>query len=378
MLRNKKLWLPLVIGLMLFAFVLFRFNDILNLVMKFLTIVSPFILGVFFALMINLPMRRLDFWLKKLMPKPKLFPVRRAISLTLSLLVVLAIVTLLMVVIIPEIIVAVDRLIRVIPGLMKDLELWLDQQNTNLRALFGLTETNEGEVRSLFQRASGILMGGLSYSSTVVISAASYLFNVIVGLVFAIYLLFSKEKVKGQLYRLITAALPEKTAVHVRELVTRLLRAYSNFLSGQLLQSFISSLATVLVLWVFGFPYAVLIGLITFVAAFIPVFGPFISGFLGLLLVLTANPGLALWFLLAFFIVQQVAGSVIYPRIMSDAIDIPSIWVLVAVTVGGGIMGIPGMLLFIPLTAVAFHYLAEYVKRKEEQELIKEQPIDTV
>src|SRR5690606_18059332 len=134
----------------------------------------------------------------------------------------------------------------------------------------------------------------------------------------------------------------------------------SNFLSGQLLQAFISSLMTVAVLMIFGFPYAVLIGLITFVAAFIPVFGPFISGLLGMLLILTVDPGRTLWFLLAFFTVQQVAGSVIYPRIMSNAIDMPSIWVLVAVTLGGGIMGIPGMLLFIPLTAVTYHLIAEY------------------
>lgn len=378
MLRNRKSWLPLVIGLMLFAFFLFRFDDILQLIMKFMAIVSPFILGIFMALMINLPMRRIDHWLKIIMRKPMLFPVRRAISLTSSLLIVLAIVTVLMVVIIPEIIVAVDRLIRVIPGLIKDLEVWLDQQNTNLRAMFGLTETNEGEVRSLFQRASAILMGGLSYSSSVVISAASYLLNVIVGLVFAIYLLFSKEKVKNQMNRLLTVTLPGKTGEEAKKLISRLIKAYSNFISGQLLQSFISSFLTILTLLIFGFPYAVLIGLITFVAAFIPVFGPYISGFLGLLLVMTSNADLALWFLLAFFVVQQVSGSIIYPRIMADAIDIPSIWVLVAVTVGGGIMGIPGMLFFIPLTAVAFHYLSEYVRNKEKQKGIKEQTIDPV
>ncbi len=364
---NRKLWLKSAIGVMLFAFFLYHFNAILALLMKFMAIISPFILGIFLALMINLPMRHLDFWLNKVLRKNALFPLRRAISLTLSLLIVLAIVTILLVVIIPEIIVAVERLIRVIPGLLKDLETWLDEQNTNLRALFGLTQTNEGEVRSLFQRASEFLMGGLSYSSTVVISAASYLLNIIVGLVFAIYLLFSKEKVKSQLNRFLSAALPEKSSEHARVLVARLIRSYSNFLAGQLLQSFISSLMTVLVMFIFGFPYAVLIGLITFVAAFIPVFGPFISGFLGLLLVLTSTPGMTLWFLLAFFVVQQVAGSVIYPRIMSDAIDIPSIWVLVAVTVGGGIMGIPGMLLFIPLAAVAFRYLAEYVQSKEQR-----------
>ncbi|HPY95502.1 MAG TPA: AI-2E family transporter, partial [Clostridia bacterium] len=130
-------------------------------------------------------------------------------------------------------------------------------------------------------------------------------------------------------------------------------------------------------LMVFGFPYAVLIGLITFVAAFVPVFGPFISGLLGVLLVLTVAPGQAMWFLLAFFVVQQLAGSVIYPRIMSSAIDIPSIWVLVAVTLGGGIMGIPGMLLFIPLMAVLYRLTAEFVQRRERQRANEENAVDS-
>jgi predicted PurR-regulated permease PerM len=107
------------------------------------------------------------------------------------------------------------------------------------------------------------------------------------------------------------------------------------------------------------------------VAAFIPVFGPYISGLLGMLLVLTADPGQTLWFLLIFFFVQQVTGSVIYPRIMSNAIDIPSIWILIAVTLGGGILGIPGMLIFIPLMAVAYHLVAEFVKNRETEREIK-------
>ena len=157
-----------------------------------------------------------------------------------------------------------------------------------------------------------------------------------------------------------------------------LLKAYSNFIGGQLLQSILSSALTMAALAVFGFPYAVLIGLITFVASFIPIFGPYISGILGLLLVFTADPGQAGWFLLAFLLVQQLVGSVVYPRIMSGAIAIPSIWVLVAVTLGGGMFGIAGMLLFIPLAAVIYRLTAEHVRRREHRRAEKEQHIDSV
>ncbi len=364
--REKKRWLPLVIGLMLFAFALYRFDAIIALVRTFL------------ALLINLPMRQIDRLLLLINSKPVFKPVRRAISLTLSLVIVVVVITLLLVVIIPEIVTAVERLISVIPQLLKDFEAWLNERNTNLRAAFGLVETNEGEVRDLFQQIYQFFIGGLSYSSGMVLSAAQYLINLIVGLVFAIYLLFSKERIKDHTARFLHAVMPGKAGHTSTKILGMLTQSYTNFIAGQLLQALISSVLTALVLLIFGFPYPVLIGLITFVAAFIPVFGPFISGLLGMLLVLTVDPAQTPWFLLAFFIVQQVAGSVIYPRIMSDAIHIPSIWVLVAVTVGGGIMGIPGMLLFIPLTAVVYRLLADYILQKESKDKLKENTIDSV
>lgn len=376
--QDRKRWLPPVIGLMLLAFALYRFDAIIALVRTFLAIVSPFIIGTFLALLINLPMRQIDRLLLLINSKPVFKPVRRAISLTLSLVIVVVVITLLLVVIIPEIVTAVERLISVIPQLLKDFEAWLNERNTNLRAAFGLVETNEGEVRDLFQQIYQFFIGGLSYSSGMVLSAAQYLINLIVGLVFAIYLLFSKERIKDHTARFLHAVMPGKAGHTSTKILGMLTQSYTNFIAGQLLQALISSVLTALVLLIFGFPYPVLIGLITFVAAFIPVFGPFISGLLGMLLVLTVDPAQTPWFLLAFFIVQQVAGSVIYPRIMSDAIHIPSIWVLVAVTVGGGIMGIPGMLLFIPLTAVVYRLLADYILQKESKDKLKENTIDSV
>jgi len=376
--QDRKRWLPLAIGLMLLAFALYRFDAIITLFKTLLSILTPFIMGLFMALLINLPLRLLERVIILPVTRPALQKMRRAITLSLSVLIVGVVIALLLIVIIPEVSGAVERLIRVIPGLLKDLELWLTERNANVRQTLGLVETNEGEVRDIFQRAYQFLVGGLSYSSGVVISAAGFLVNLVVGLVFAIYLLFSKEVIQNQFSRLLRSLLPPRVSRRALEVSRMLIRAYTNFLGGQLLQAFISSVLTTLVLIVFGFPYAVLIGLITFVSALIPVFGPFISGVLGMLLVLTVSPSQTLWFLLAFFIVQQLSGSVIYPRIMSNAIDIPSIWVLVAVTLGGGIMGIPGMLLFIPLTAVAFHLVSEYVSKKEQAARGAEQHIDTL
>lgn len=377
--RNlSKKQLATIIGLMLFAFLLYRFDAAIDLVKALFTIITPFVIGSVMALLINLPMVFIERNLAVLDKNPALKKVRRGASLALSVLLVLAVVALLLVFIIPEVVVAVERLIEAVPGMLQELEEWLSRSNVQIRTTLGLVETDESGVRDLFQRTYQFLIGGLSSSSGVVISAAQFVLNMVIGLVFAIYLLFSKENIKAQLSRFLTAVLPPRADAFIQRFMRMLLRAYSNFIAGQLLQSLLSSVFTVAVLMIIGFPYAILIGLITFVASFIPVFGPYLSGLLGVLLVFTADPGQVGWFLLAYFIVQQLVGSVIYPRIMSGAIAIPSIWVLVAVTLGGGMFGIAGMLLFIPLVAVIYRLTAEYVHEREEKRAREESGIDPV
>ncbi len=367
-----------IIGLMLFAFVLYRFDAVIGLAKTLMAIIAPFIIGAVMALLVNLPMGFMERRMAALDRHPALKHLRRGISLTLSVLLVLAVVALLLFFIIPEVVVAVERLIETAPALLRDVEEWLSHSNMQIRSTLGLSETDETGVRDLFQRVYQILIGGLSSTSGMVISAAQFVLNLVIGLVFAIYLLFSKERIKSQLSRFLTALLPPRADAFLQRLISMLVRAYSNFIGGQLLQSLLSSALTMAVLGVFGFPYAVLIGLIAFVASFIPVFGPYISGLLGLMLVFTADPSRAMWFLLAFFVVQQLVGSVIYPRIMAGAIAIPSIWVLVAVTLGGGMFGIAGMLLFIPLVSVVYRLAAEFVKKRESRKAEEEHALDTL
>ena len=353
-----------VIGLMLFAFVLYRFDAVIGLIKSLITIITPFIIGGVLALIINLPMGFIERWLITFRKTAVLQKLRRGISLTLSVLLVAAVVAMLLVFIIPEVVVAVERLIQAVPGILRDLEDWLSRSNVQIRNSLGLAEADESGVRDLFQRAYQFLIGGLSSSSGMVISAAQFVLNVVIGLVFAIYLLFSKERIRGQIRTLLTAYLSEKNSRGAIRVVTMTIDTYSRFLGGQVLQSLVSAALIWVFMLLFGFPYPVLVALITFICAFIPIFGPYIAGLLGAVLVFTVSPGQAPWFLLMYFIVQQLEGSLIYPRILSNAIDIPSIWVLVAVTVGGGIMGIAGMLLFIPLFAVIYRLLAEDARRR--------------
>lgn len=354
-----------VIGLLLLAFLLYRVDAVIDLIKKLMAILSPFVVGTLMALLINLPLRFLEDRIKLPVAKPHLFKVRRAVCLTLSVLIVLSVLVVLMLVIVPQVVAAVEGLIEALPSLIDQLEAWLTQQSANLREILGLSATDESSVREQFQSAYNFLIGGIGYSSNVVLSAAQLVVNALVGLVFAIYLLFSKERIKQQLLRVSDAYLGPRRSFHLRRVMDLLVEAFSNFMGGQLLQAVLSSVLTWVVMTIFGMPYATLVSLIVFVMAFIPIFGPYISGAIGTLLVLTQEPNKALWFLFLFFVVQQLEGSLVYPRIMSSAVDMPSIWILVAVTLGGGTMGIVGMLLFIPLAAVAYRILSEETAQRE-------------
>ncbi len=347
------------LGFLLLAFLLYRIDSVLMLLDRLLAILSPFFLGSLIALIINLPMRSLERKLSFLNRSAALRRLKRPICLTVSVILLFAAVGVMLVVIIPQIAAAVENLIAAVPELLRQLEQWLLERNAGLRSVLGLAETDETAVREQFVKAYNFLLGGLNYSPTLVLSAAQVMVNAAVGLVFATYLLYSKERIRGQLHLAADAWLGRKQGARLKRVAGLLVSAYSSFIGGQCLQALISAFLTWLALLVFGVPYAMLVGLIVFVTAFIPIFGPYISGFIGLLLVFTADASKTLWFIVIFMTVQQAIGSLVYPRIMSSAVDMPSIWVLVAVTAGGGVMGVTGMLLAIPLAAVAYRLLAE-------------------
>lgn len=352
------------VGFLLLVFLLYRIDSVLLVLERLLSILAPFFLGALIALLINLPMRLLEKKLAFLGRASVLGRLRRPVCLAVSVLFLLAAVSVMLLVIIPQTAAAVEDLIEAIPGLLKQLEQWLVQRNAGLRTILGLADTDETAVREQFEKAYSFLLVGLNYSPTVVRSAAQLFVSASVGLVFAIYLLSAKERIRRQFEEAANAWLGKLLGERVRKVVDLLVKGYSAFLGGQCLQALISGVVTWLALLAVGMPYAPLIGLIAFLMAFIPIFGPFISGLAGLLLVFSADTTKSLWFLVIFFTVQQTMGSLVYPRIMSSAVNMPSIWVLVAVTVGGGILGVLGMLLSIPLAGVGYRLFAEGTARR--------------
>ncbi len=356
-----------IVLLMLLAFFLYRIDLFYNLLKSLIGIMMTFIIGLLMALLINQPMRCMEQRFTLLWKSPILRKYRRGVCLAISVVLVIAVLSLVFVVIVPETVVVLDTLIRRIPEAFERLDQWLADYSISLRQLLGMADSSESSIRDFTQRAGSFLLAGLTQSSNVVFSAAQLVINSLVGLVFAIYLLYSKERIRGQGTALITAYLPPRHGVTVQKVLGLLISTYSRFLTGQVLQAIISASLIWVCMKLFRFPFEMFVALITFLCAFIPIFGPYIAAVLSALMILSAAPDKTLYFLLMYLVVQQMESSFIYPRILSNAIDMPSVWVLVAVTLGGGIMGIAGMLFLIPLFAVIYRLLAEDTKRRNER-----------
>ena len=191
--------------------------------------------------------------------------------------------------------------------------------------------------------------------------------SVFFTIMFTIYFLFAKERLRGQLKRLMTAYLKPGLVNEVLRVAQLTQRTFSSFITGQCLEAVILGGLFFLAMTVFGMPYVLLISVFIAVTALIPVIGAWMGCIVGALLILLNDPVQALWFVLMFLVLQQIEGNLIYPHVMGNAIGLPSIWVLFAVVLGEGLMGILGMLLFIPLTSVAYTLLREMVNRRLEE-----------
>ena len=354
-----------VMLLMLFVFVLFRFEGVMDVIHKMMAILSPFFIGSVIALLVNLPMRWMERTFVFFYKTPLLRKLKRPVCLTLSVLLVVALIVVMMVVIIPEVRVAIESMIVVLPDAIRQALDWTNELGVRLRTNLDLAVPEQGDVKEQVESILQYLVGGISNSTGILSSAASIVMDSIIGLVFAIYLLSGKEKLLAN-FKLFTASyLKPETDRKLHHVLKLSVNTFSDFFGGQCIQAFSSALLTWFFLMIFGIPYAVLIAMLVFITAFIPIFGPYISGAIGMLLVFSQSAGLVGWFLLIFFVVQQISGSVIYPRIMEKAIDMPSIWVLLSVTIGGGLMGLMGMMFFIPFTAIVYNLVKDDVIRRQ-------------
>lgn len=340
-------------------------------VCRALDIFEPFLLGGAIAFVLNIPMRGIEEKLLGGIKSKKAAGAKRAVSIAGSIVFVLLILTLVVSIVIPQLKQAVDKLTREIPVFIDGASALLEKYATEYPELSIQAEklqSIEVNWESVVSKVAAFLKSGVGSMLNSTFSVAgniiSGVLNFLIAFVFAIYILCQKEKLADQGARILKAYLSERACGRVHKVLTLLYKNFTNFITGQCVEAVILGLMFVIAMSIFRFPYAMMIGVLIAFTALIPVVGAFIGCAVGVFLMLIEDPILALWFIILFLVLQQIEGNLIYPKVVGNSVGLPSIWVLMAVTLGGSLFGVAGMLFFIPLLATGYVLLRENVNKR--------------
>lgn len=361
----------LILFTILTAVLLFNFNVVINAVRFLIGISVPFIIGVILAFILNLPMK---FYERILFPEQKkekykvVKKMARPVSLILSLASVIGVIILVVFVVVPELYQSILNLSDTIQEFLPVAESWILQMFPENESIVELIQELNFDwekiltdiIDFLKNGAGNVLNTTFSFAKEVISTIARFF----IGFVFALYVLLQKEKLRVQIEKIIFAFLPQKWIENINMVCSLTYKTFSSFITGQCVEAVILGSMFFVVLGVIRFPYALLIGVLIAFTALIPMVGAFIGCVVGAFLILMVSPIKALIFIGIFLVLQQIEGNLIYPHVVGNSIGLPSIWVLAAVSLGGSLMGVMGMLLFIPLVSVIYTLFRKLVYRR--------------
>lgn len=358
---ENKTFLRNVLGIAAFCILLYWGLQNMDRVGTFLGAVTallmPFLLGSAMAFVLNVPMRAIETHLPQ-----KLRRAHRGISLVLTLAAVVGVVMVVALLVLPQLQSTVQTIAARMPAFWAQAQEWANELMIRYPELADwLSEAGNLNLRNVTQQVMDWLKnGGLALVGNTVTAATGIISGFVsffIGLIFAIYLLFQKETLSRQGRMLLFAWLRPEHAEKVLEVVRLANKTFSNFLSGQCLEACILGALFAVGMLLFRMPYVLLVSVLVAVTALIPVFGAFIGCFVGAFLILIQNPMQAVVFVILFLVIQQIEGNLIYPRVVGGSVGLPSVWVLAAVTLGGSMFGVMGMLVMIPLCSVLYSLL---------------------
>ena len=342
-----------------------RVRAVVNFV---LDVAQPFLVGACLAFILNVPMRAFEKMLKKI-SSPK---ARRAVAILLTLISFAVAVAGVVYLLIPQIQETITTLMRQLPpfflrveGLIRE---FLEKNPQVFQWIRDNTELETVNWMSVMEETLNLAGNGLSQilggTITAVGSVVSGAMDVVFSLAFALYSLASKETLARQCRKLCYAFMKESSADQVVRIFRLTNSTFSNYISGQCIEVVILGSLIALGMMLFKMPYIPLISVLGAVTALVPLVGAFVGCIASAFFILVNDPMQAVWFVVMFLVIQQIEGNVIYPRVVGTSIGLPSMWVLLAVAVGGDTMGVAGMVLMIPLASVIYTLLREYTANR--------------
>lgn len=359
------------IGITLLALYLcvYYWDNVSGLLAGVLSALVPLLIGFVIAYPLNILM---SFYERHYFPKSKkklVAKTRRGVSLVLAIITLVAIVALIVWLVLPQLVECIKLVVAELPGVIDELIIFLDSTGIfSEDVITSLSEVNWqdtiGDIVSVVSSGMGSVMDVVV---SMVSSVATGVTSALLGIIFAIYVLASKETLGAQFKRLMKHYLPEKVNSKITYVLSVADDSFHNFIVGQCTEAVILGLLCVIGMLILQLPYSGMVGALTAFTSLIPVVGPFIGGGIGAFIIFTQSPVKALIFLIFIVILQQVEGNLIYPRVVGSSVGLPGIWVLAAVTVGGGVMGITGVLLGVPLASVAYRLVKDDLARPDKR-----------
>lgn len=380
---DKKISRGFLITLMglIVAYLLLRETEHVKAIWNFLKgIFSPFVIGAILAFILNVPVRFFEGKLSRM----KNEKARRIIAICLMLLAVAVVIAAVLLLLVPQIEKTVQSLVKQLPDFFREIGEWVSRfltDNPQIAQILGMEPGSVGiEWMALVEKimavletsVSGIVDGAVSLVS----GLASSVVNAVFSIIFAFYCLARKETLARQGRKLAYSLLKEKQADEAIRILRMTNSTFSNFITGQCIEAVILGLLFVPAMALFRMPYIPLICVVIAVTALVPLVGAFAGCILGAFFILVNDPAQAVAFVIMFLVIQQFEGNVIYPKVVGESIGLPGMWVLLAVAVGGGLMGVLGMLLMVPFASVLYTLLREFTTKRLGERSIPEEKLE--
>ncbi len=353
-------------------------KSIENIFVTVLSAASPLIIGCAIAYPVNILM---SFYERHWFPNSKrkiAFKTKRGACLIGAYLSMLAIVSLVIWIVVPELISCLGLLAGAVPKYLKELIGFIE--NSRLIPDDIVDKVMNIDWNSKIEQIISVFTAGVTNVANILIKTLTSVFSAIVtafiSIIFSIYLLSSKDRLKAQGKKLIESYLPEKLSVRLYYVLSVLDDSFRKYLVGQCTEAVILGVLCTVGMLIFRFPYATMVGALTAFTALIPIAGAYIGAGVGAFMIMTVSPVKAVLFLIFIIILQQLEGNIVYPRVVGSSMGLPGIWVLAAITVGGGTFGVIGMFLGVPIAATVYRIVRDNVasiEEKKKAELVTEE-----
>lgn len=336
-------------------------------------ILKPFFYGGAVAFVLNIPMKWIEEKLLGRLKGERVKKLKRPLSIVLSIMLIALVLAAVVGMVLPQMGATVSEIGKKIPAFMEQMTLEFERLAEKESVLSDWAERLEStEIKwdEVLENVIHFLKNGAGDMLDSTVSMAGSIISGVVGMViafvFALYILAQKERLADQGRRVLSAYLPARTGDKILEICSLLYKNFSSFITGQCLEAVILGTMFVVFMSIFRMPYALVVGVLIAVTSLVPIVGAFIGCAVGIFLILINDPVQALWFAVLFLVLQQIEGNLIYPKVVGNSVGLSSIWVLMAVSVGGSLFGVIGMLVFIPLLSTGYALLRDGVNKRND------------